>query len=436
MKNVLLKLSVIVMLCCAMLACDPDDTKLGFIYGEVTDFASGEPIANANVRLNPRGETTLTGTDGYFQFNKIPAGSYTLSLSKNGYADLDDDYVINIEKGNSVQRDVQLQKKYYSLQLVDNGGNVITMLDLGTVESVTQGTFSIYNNGNVMLDFVITSTAEWIEEIIPSSGSIPIGDVQAITIKINGNLLVGGENTTTLIVRTPNMGAVQITIKVKKSGVPSVVTGEVTDVSAIAAACGGNVTSEGGSYVTERGICWNTAPNPTYENHVEVLGQGTGLFTCNLTGLDYNTTYYVRAFAKNSYGISYGEERSFTTMLLPEFEFAGHTYYVARDPNIVVEWNVAEEYCNHLAVEGMTGWRMPTRIELLQMYSNITSIGGFCTDGSYGGLCSAYWSSTLVEGSDDLHWYVFFDTGTDWYNHGINAADRTRCRVRPIREKD
>ena len=101
----LIKFAALLLVCCTMLGCGKEDnptSKLGSIFGTVTDFATGDPVSNANVRLNPRGETTLTGSDGTFQFNDIEDGNYSLFLSKNGYVDLDDDYVIEITNGNNV----------------------------------------------------------------------------------------------------------------------------------------------------------------------------------------------------------------------------------------------------------------------------------------------------------------------------------------------
>lgn len=436
MKNhYLLKVVALLIVCCAMFACKPENEnnsgKLGTIYGTVTDYLSGEPIANANVRLNPRGETTLTGSDGSFQFNDLPDGKYTLSISKSGYADLDDDYEINIDNGNTVQRAVQLQKLSYSLQIVDNYGNVIPYLDFGEVNGVAQKTFNINNNGNVAIQFTITATVNWIEEITPSTGTIQVGNVQAITIKVNESLLAGGDNTTTLVITT-NLGAVEIWIKAKGSGIPTVTTGEITNITTFSAACSGNVVSEGGSHVFDRGICWGTEHNPTYDKTIEMAGEGEGAFTCNLTTLNYNTTYYVRAYARNSYGVAYGEEKTFTTELLATFQYGGHSFYVAPDQDLIITWDDAVSYCNGLNLQNLSGWRLPTKEELMYMYSLRNTIGGFCTNSDY---CCAYWSSTVVsEVSEDLHYYVFFNTGSVWYNHGVNAADRERCRIRPIRE--
>ena len=94
---------------------------------------------------------------------------------------------------------------------------------------------------------------------------------------------------------------------------PTVTTAQVTNITQITATGGGNVTSDGGANVTERGICWSTEHNPTTDNTHGNSGTGTGSFTVNMTALTPNTTYYIRAYAINSAGTSYGNEVSFTT---------------------------------------------------------------------------------------------------------------------------
>ena len=86
--------------------------------------------------------------------------------------------------------------------------------------------------------------------------------------------------------------------------------GSITENSAIS---GVNITSNGGSTVTEYGICWNTSPNPSTSDNTIVGGSGTGNFTVPITGLDANTEYFIRAYAINSAGTAYGNELSFTT---------------------------------------------------------------------------------------------------------------------------
>jgi len=94
---------------------------------------------------------------------------------------------------------------------------------------------------------------------------------------------------------------------------PLVTTAAVTDITKTTARCGGNVTSDGGAEVTARGVCWSKNPMPTIEDNKTVDGSGVGSFTSSPAGLTFGTRYYVRAYATNSAGSGYGEERSFTT---------------------------------------------------------------------------------------------------------------------------
>ncbi|HLP46300.1 MAG TPA: leucine-rich repeat domain-containing protein [Candidatus Kapabacteria bacterium] len=96
------------------------------------------------------------------------------------------------------------------------------------------------------------------------------------------------------------------------STTPIVMTDPVSSITSNSAVCGGNVTSEGGAMVTSRGICWSTVTNPTTADSKTNNGAGTGSFTARITGLHVNTTYYVRAYATNIVGTSYGSNMSFT----------------------------------------------------------------------------------------------------------------------------
>ena len=94
---------------------------------------------------------------------------------------------------------------------------------------------------------------------------------------------------------------------------PTVSTTAVSSITLTTASSGGIVTDNGGGTVTARGVCWATTTGPTVSGSKTSDGTGLGTFTSNLTGLTAGTTYYLRAYATNGAGTSYGSEVSFTT---------------------------------------------------------------------------------------------------------------------------
>ena len=94
---------------------------------------------------------------------------------------------------------------------------------------------------------------------------------------------------------------------------PTVTTSAVSNITSSSATAGGTVISDGGATVFDRGVCYSTASMPTVSDNCIHIGQGTGTFSDNITGLNDNTTYYVRAYAMSNAGIAYGNEVSFST---------------------------------------------------------------------------------------------------------------------------
>jgi hypothetical protein len=95
---------------------------------------------------------------------------------------------------------------------------------------------------------------------------------------------------------------------------PTLTTIAASGISKYAASAGGTILSNGGTPVTISGICWGTTTTPTTSNNKTTDGTTSGTFTSSITGLTAGTTYYVRAYATNAIGTSYGTAQSFTTL--------------------------------------------------------------------------------------------------------------------------
>lgn len=100
--------------------------------------------------------------------------------------------------------------------------------------------------------------------------------------------------------------------------VPILTTSITEKITPYTVSSGGNITSDGGNSITQRGVCWDTNPNPTIILSTKTNnGSGTGNFSSNITDLLDNTKYYVRSYATNSKGTGYGNEIVFTTAIDP-----------------------------------------------------------------------------------------------------------------------
>jgi len=95
---------------------------------------------------------------------------------------------------------------------------------------------------------------------------------------------------------------------------PVISTTSISSIGNTSAISGGTISKDGGSYVISRGVVWSTSQSPTIALSTKTdNGTGTGFFTSSITGLSQSTTYYVRSYATNSTGTSYGTQISFTT---------------------------------------------------------------------------------------------------------------------------
>ncbi len=98
---------------------------------------------------------------------------------------------------------------------------------------------------------------------------------------------------------------------------PTLTTKAVSTITQYTAWSGGDILNDFNYPSISRGLVWSTNPNPTISLSTKTSDQfdnsGPGSFTSVITGLVPNTTYYMRSYATNSSGTSYGNEVSFIT---------------------------------------------------------------------------------------------------------------------------
>lgn len=99
----------------------------------------------------------------------------------------------------------------------------------------------------------------------------------------------------------------------ENASIAIVQTGSASSITTSSAVVSGNVTSNGGASVTDRGVCVSTSQNPTTSNTCYSGGAGNGSYNSTISSLASSTLYYARAYAINSAGTAYGSQINFTT---------------------------------------------------------------------------------------------------------------------------
>ncbi len=251
---------------------------------------------------------------------------------------------------------------------------------------------------------------------------------------------------------------------------PTVITTAISGIMSTSAVSGGNVTADGYSAVTARGVCWDVATNPTVALPTKTSnGTGTGIFVSNITGLTLGVTYYVRAYATNVVGTSYGAEFSFTTspgigdnyqggVIAYVFEPGDPGYIAGQFHGLIAaasdqsngsQWSpnnvtgtgafrtalgggndntiditnangagiYAARLCYDLVLNGYSDWFLPDLDELNKLYLSKVAIGGFTGN--------VYWSSTEVNLSQA--WAQNFNDGIQVITGKTASAQRPRA---------
>jgi len=273
------------------------------------------------------------------------------------------------------------------------------------------------------------------------------------------SMMIGLERNTTYYVRAyavnekgTNYGETKMFKTL--NGLPSVTTTDVGEnVTETTAVSGGYVVDDGDFAILERGVCWNTLPNPTINNYRTTDGEGSGYFVSTITGIDLlssSTTYYIRAYASNINGTSYGEQISVNSVNLdyknlPSVEYNGYKYKVYPDIGAMT-WNKAYTACQNLVYFGYEDWYLPNQDELEYIMKNVHT-GWKNSDGTPF-LCenidssADYWTTSLSPNSyDSYKEYILLRLHNYNYTNGCvpqiwnwDIPSNTKNLFRPVRK--
>src|SRR5664280_1164814 len=123
---------------------------------------------------------------------------------------------------------------------------------------------------------------------------------------------------------------------------PTVTTATITSIAGTSATGGGDITNDGGSAITARGICYSLTANPTLSSSKTSDGTGSGVFVSLMTKLNGLTTYHVRAYATNTVGTTYGSDVQFTTLVSTRLWYVPGDYVTASYPGSTLQnWDPA-----------------------------------------------------------------------------------------------
>ncbi|RYY40121.1 MAG: PKD domain-containing protein [Chitinophagaceae bacterium] len=199
--------------------------------------------------------------------------------------------------GNRALRLPNGAQAYLISPTLNNGAGVITFRD-----NRSNRTFSIY-----------TSTDNGTSWSAATTVGNPASTCAQLSLTVN-NPLVNRVKIANLQGQDAGIDSLLITSVTVTA--PLVTTTAASNISFTTATSGGNVTSDGLSAVTDRGIVWSLAANPTTAVNLGIThdGTGTGAFSSSMSGLLPATTYHIRAYATNGIGTSYGADLTFTTL--------------------------------------------------------------------------------------------------------------------------
>jgi len=198
----------------------------------------------------------------------------------------------------------------YSFGNVTLGGSssavTFTVENIGTETLNLTGTPKVAISGHTG-DFAINQTST--SATVAASGST--------TFTVTFSPTTTGARSATISIANDDSNENPYTFTVAGTGAtyaPSVTTSAATSISTTGGTLNGEVTSDGGATVTERGFVYKTSSSVTISDNKTVVAGTTGTFSLSLSSLSASTQYYFRAYAINPVNTTLGDELNFWTL--------------------------------------------------------------------------------------------------------------------------
>ena len=163
--------------CVAFTGCTSDEvSSFGDVYGIISDTKSGSPIRNAEITISPGNSTTVSGSDGHFEFKSLTPSQYKISVTADGYSS--NSRQVTIVAGQSVSCDIHLTPQNNDVVMITP-----TSLDFGVNE--LQLATTITNESDSETEwFLDLGDTPWLYAY-PTTGRIGGGKTHSIVFTAN-----------------------------------------------------------------------------------------------------------------------------------------------------------------------------------------------------------------------------------------------------------
>lgn len=418
----------------------PKYSERGFVYSESSMPTLGSCIQKVTSTLTDSNTYSasvaglIKGKTYYVRAYAINAGAEAYSTNEVSFAPSDVLPQVSTQAVTNISRTAG--KATFNGTIIDEGEPIYT--ERGFVYATT-------HNPMVDSDTKVVASGKGSGEFVANATNLVVGDtyyVRAYATNTQGTAY-GEEVTADFSAIMPEVTTVSVEIK------------DNTTAYFI-----GKITNAGDPEYTERGFIYAKIQNPTLDDanttKVTVAKTSSAQFEKQVTisGLSQGT-FYVRAYAKSSAGISYSttiklEHPDYAAYIaLPTFIHNNYTYRVHPDLGSSMEWQQAMDACNNLTYGGYSDWILPSKDVLNTMYIHKSEIGGFEYE--------LYWSSTFshTDGPydnytygtcyDHKYWVQYFGTGGAQstknagtvYNNGPSGFHNgAKCNVRCVRREN